>query len=89
MILKADKMHILFGKTSGHKCKECNHLIKKTYDKTYNKCECYGTSSSKSTDWKVSSVACGLFNKEYNGKKAVNIRIEEPMKQIKGQISFL
>lgn len=88
MILKIDKMHILFGVTKDHICKECSNLEKHTYDKTYNKCACYGLSASQSTDWKVSNQACGLFNQNYTGRRVVEIRIQDPEKQIEGQTSL-
>lgn len=90
MLLKIDKMHYLFGISEGNKCKNCNNLEKRTWDKTYNKCSCYGISSCISTDWKISNVACGLFNKQYNGKKAVKITINNDIvKPIEGQISMI
>lgn len=88
MILKIDKMHRLFGVTQGHICKECSNLSKHRYDKIYNKCNCYGVSASQSTDWKVSNQACGLFNRNYMGRRAVEIRINEDKKSIKGQMSL-
>ena len=60
---KIDAMHKRFG-TSNHLCKECNHLLKHTHQRTYYKCKAYGCSRSTATDWKVSNVACGLFGRE-------------------------
>lgn len=90
MLLKIDKMYYLFGISKGDKCKYCSNLEKHTWDKTYNKCSCYGISACSSTDWKISNEACGLFNKQYNGTKAVKIRVNNDIcKPIDGQISML
>ena len=59
---KIDAMHERFG-TSNHLCKGCCHLVKHTHQYVYYKCRAYGLSASEATDWKLSSVACGLYNK--------------------------
>lgn len=61
--MKVAAMHMRFG-TSNHLCKDCNHLLKRTYQRTFYKCKAYGCSKSETTDWKMSSVACGLYGKE-------------------------
>ena len=71
MIRKIDLMHLKFGVCEGHKCGECSNLVKRFYDKTYYKCRCYGLSMSEATDWAKRNVACGLFNKEYDGAKGI------------------
>lgn len=63
---KGDLMRQEFGYSNGT-CRDCKHLLKSTYDKTYYKCAVYGSSRSESTDWKLSESACGLKDesKEY------------------------
>jgi hypothetical protein len=45
-------------------CKDCPHLVKQRYNKTYYKCLAYGDSSSTATDWRIHYIACGLKTKE-------------------------
>lgn len=70
---KIEKMHYLFGKIEGHKCKECSRLIcvPGLNGKRFYKCLNYGQSNTESTDWRLSYTACGLLNKEIE-KTAVN-----------------
>lgn len=80
-ILKIDKMHKLFGK-SEHICKECKHFKKidtagVMSRKSVQKCECYGITHSESSDWAQKWQACGLFDKPYNGKLIIDVRIPE------------
>lgn len=59
---KIDAMHKRFG-TYSALCKECDHLIGIEYhDKHYYKCELYGNRCSEATDWRLSYIACGMFN---------------------------
>ena len=67
MLTKAEKIEImyrLFGKCEGRLCRDCSHVVKNEMGRTYNKCECYGLSSSEATDFPMRVTACGLFNKE-------------------------
>lgn len=59
---KIDAMHERFGMSS-HLCKDCCHLMRHTRQRNYYKCKAYGLSAAESTDWKISSVACGLYGK--------------------------
>lgn len=88
-IIKIDKMHLLFGKYKGHKCKECNRLICEIdwNRRRYHKCLNYGRSNAESTDWRLSYDACGMFNKEID-KPAIRINIPEPQKQLENQVSI-
>lgn len=88
-------MHDTFGKKEGHKCKECSNLYRCNYrSMKLKKCTCYGLTHSSATDWNLSFVACGLFNKDYNGKKVIEMVIHQRRKpndiiveQIEGQVS--
>lgn len=72
-------------------CKECNHLLVFEYhDRTYRKCDVYGLSHSRATDWAGRWLACGMFNKEYDGKPVYKVRFTERPEevQIEGQIGL-
>lgn len=62
---KIDAMHSLFGKSPGKRCKDCPHLFRRTYDRSYYKCEVYGDSCSFATDWAQSWEACGLIDGDH------------------------
>ena len=88
---KIEKMHLLFGKLEGHKCKECNRLV---YDINWNgkkfyKCENYGISNAESTDWRLSYEACGMMNKVVD-KPVVKMRIPkvEEKPKMEGEITL-
>lgn len=88
-------MHDIFGKHSCkdlRKCKECSNLIKKQYSKNYYKCLVYGDTNSTATDWRLSYVACGQFNKEYKGNKIIDILKHSPKAKesfnVKGQLTL-
>lgn len=90
MMRKLELMHYLFGIADGHKCKECSNLHGGTNN--YRKCEVYGISASEATDWALSWTACGMLNKEHNGRPIVEMvkhrkRYVEEM-QIDGQQSL-
>lgn len=56
-------MHKRYGTMYGESCKGCAHLISGDYhDKRYHKCELYGLSHSVSSDWRLSWMACGMFD---------------------------
>lgn len=63
-IRKIEAMYHYFGCGTGH-CADCEHLIRKVYDRTYYKCEVYGDSNSEATDWRKSWPACGLIGRTY------------------------
>ncbi len=89
---KIDLMYKLFGYGDGL-CKECNHYKKLRYhDKNYRKCEVYGVTNSKATDWRGTNPACGLFpDKPYKGDREIVYTTEKRTKeeeQIPGQMSL-
>lgn len=61
---KIEVMYRHFGKTEGKICRNCSHVVKNDRSRTYNKCGCYGLSSSEATDFPMMFTACGLFNKD-------------------------
>jgi hypothetical protein len=42
-------------------CKNCVHLHRKSYSKTYLKCALASNSNSPATDWRAGWVACGRY----------------------------
>ena len=88
-----DCMHKLFSVDEKHRCKECINLRRLyTKSKRYYKCICYGISGSEATDWRQKWVACGLYNKDYDGVPVIEIKkhMLRPKQdtQIEGQISL-
>lgn len=83
-------MHEKFGTTPGKQCGDCKNLIEKRMNRKYFKCLAYGNSGGSSTDWAKKYPACGLFNKDYNGRKVVEcVRPEKKQEEpIPGQIKF-
>ena len=45
----------------GAVCGTCVHLRRRTYVKTYFKCERYGVTRGAATDWRARWRACGLW----------------------------
>lgn len=86
-------MHKLFSVDEKHRCKECINLRLYTKSKRYYKCICYGISGSEATDWRQKWIACGLYNKEYDGVSVIEIKKYMPKQkknvQIEGQMSLL
>lgn len=60
-------MHLVFGKNENEKCKNCIHLIRKRFAKTYYKCELRNNvdKCSPESDHRFNWFACGKFD---NGK---------------------
>ena len=85
-------MHKLFGIDEKHICKTCKNLITAKMNRSYNKCICYGKSCSEATDWRQKWIACGLYNKDYDGVPVIEIKkhMPRPKKdtQIEGQTSL-
>lgn len=74
---KIDLMHKFFGICEGHTCGECSNLVEGTYrSKLLRKCKVYGLTHSAASDWAKRYLACGMFNKEYNGRP--NIELVKP-----------
>ena len=60
---KINAMHKQFGLCWGKYCRECDHFISGEWrGKQYHKCKLYGMSHSEATDWRLSWMACGMFN---------------------------
>jgi hypothetical protein len=59
-------LHITYGKLEGEKCKNCAHLVRKSFSKVYYKCELRNNvdKCSPKSDHKVNWTACGKFKKE-------------------------
>lgn len=93
-ISKIDWMHWRFGVTHGHKCVECDHFSYGRYhDTILKKCEVYGRTHSEATDWKNSCLACGLFNKPYDGIEQIEFVKrqawdKQDVEQIDGQMTL-
>lgn len=68
---KNELMYAMFGVREGERCGDCSNLVERMYDKKYFKCRHYSLSSSEASDWRKKWSACGLFNKEYDGRKGV------------------
>lgn len=86
---KIELMHELFGKIESHRCKECIHMPHRNEKNCYQKCEVYGNTNSESSDWAKSYIACGMFNKEYNGNPVIKMRTKEKRNiVIDGQMSI-
>ena len=89
---KISRMYKYFGKSgSGKKCKDCSNLMRvERGNHRVSKCMVYGDSHSESTDWKRSHLACGMFDKDYDGRPI--IRVYEPKtvkgEQIEGQMTL-
>lgn len=91
---KIDLMHKLFGEISSRKCKDCQHLCSYTANRKWYKCEVYGESSSKATDWRLKWTACGMIDiAEYKSIQIVkqvrllNWKPKEDM-QVEGQTNL-
>ena len=65
-VKKLAAMHSRFGAYSGI-CKDCIHLRRVVpTSRVCYKCELYGNTSSEATDWRLSWLACGQYNKPVN-----------------------
>ena len=89
-VSKIELMYELFGRSDSETvCAECKHFRRMNHhDKTYRKCEVYGITTSESSDWRSGYVACGLFNKDFDGDKPVMGLAHNLDDQIPGQMSI-
>lgn len=92
-VRKIDLMHHCFGMHGGKRCKECFNLECRKIGRRYYKCRIYGSSNCESTDWRLSYKACGMFNREWNGGRIVELvrsgeLFDSEDGPIDGQISF-
>ena len=90
MIKKIDQMHALFGLDERHKCGECSNFVCRWYrSKILKKCRAYGLTHSQASDWAKRWTACGLFNLEYTGRKAIELTGRENLTvPLEGQIGL-
>lgn len=98
MMRKIELMHHLFGVLPDCRCEDCNHLIKGLYNTQFlRKCTVYGATHSEASDWRKKWVACGLYNKDWNGGEIIRVsKMFQAMQRkideagpLDGQISFL
>lgn len=87
---KIDLMHSIFGELPDKKCKDCSNLVSYHASRKWYKCVCYGETSSVASDWKISNVACGLFNREYVGNRIIKLvkRDSSTEMQMEGQVNI-
>lgn len=61
--LRLQAMHRRFGTCGVLRCRDCCHLIGgEWHGKRYYKCKIYGLSHSEASDWRLSWMACGMYN---------------------------
>ena len=91
---KIDAMHLFFGVLPDYRCEDCDNLIQGDYHGMHlRKCTVYGATHSEATDWRKKYIACGLYNKEYNGRPIIELlngasRKVDTEQPIKGQIQM-
>ena len=68
---KLDLMHRQFGKCHGHTCGECSNFTGSPG--SYKKCKVYGISKSEASDWAKRWLACGMFNKPWDGNPIIRL----------------
>lgn len=91
---KINAMHKRFGICWGQHCKDCDHLISgEWHDRRYHKCELYGLSHSEASDWRLSWMACGMFNRPmeielFNPVMNTLSRKRGPEPQLEGQVDI-
>ena len=85
---KIDKMYEMFGVSHEHKCKDCKHFHGGANE--FKKCSVYGRTASEASDWAQSWVACGLFDKDWNGDIPIirTLTNEVEDEQIEGQMNI-
>ena len=93
---KIQLMHQMFGWNKKELCRDCRHFDRwRVGDKiVIRKCDVYGVTASKASDWCASYPACGLFNQDYVGRKIIDFVKHERAKDIdneplEGQIDIL
>ena len=68
------RMQEMYGKTAGHKCRECGHLLCNKYgERRYYKCELWRVTHCISTDIRLSDDACGMFADSCDDEAGVTI----------------
>lgn len=73
-IRKIDLMHREFGFSPGNKCRTCDNFSRERYhDYKHSKCAIYGDTRSEASDWSGRYDACGMYNKEYDGRPIIEL----------------
>ena len=85
---KIQRMHKNYGRIS-RLCRDCMHCACYVYEcANHYKCEAYGVTHSDETDWDITYSACGLFNREHQGKPLAGDDELTPDGVIKGQVTM-
>lgn len=67
-------MHDRYGVLPDKRCEDCDNLLKGDYHGLrLRKCTVYGATHSEATDWRKKYVACGMYNKQYDGTPIIEI----------------
>ena len=89
---KISRMYKYFGKSeSDKKCKDCSNLIRvECGNRRVSKCLVYGITCSEASDWKRSHLACGMFDKDYDGRPIIRVYEQKTVQdeQIEGQMTL-
>ena len=89
---KINRMYKYFGKSgSDKKCKDCSNLIRvECGNRRVSKCLVYGITHSEASDWKRSHLACGMFDKDYDGRPIIRVYEQKTVQdeQIEGQMTL-
>ena len=56
-------MQEMYGENKAHKCRDCVHLVKRRFSKTYYKCALWSVSASAASDIRIGQNACNKFEK--------------------------
>ena len=73
---KHELMYEMFGRTAGKTCRDCENCgLHEVGNRTVYKCEVYGVTWSAATDWAIGKEACGMFDKQWDGKPIVRLRM--------------
>lgn len=95
MIRKIEAMHRQFGVLPDKRCEDCSNLIKGRYRGMFlRKCIVYGATHSEASDWRKKYIACGMYDKEWNGTEIIRTLrrggIPKPSEQpLDGQVDLL
>ena len=90
MLKKIDRMHELFGKDENHLCRECSNFERwQMSGSRVSKCRVYGVTNSEASDWAGRNTACGMFDRDYMGRKIIEVRASDDVViPLPGQQSF-
>ena len=88
---KIEAMLSMFGILPDKRCEDCTNLIQGEYhDRNLRKCTVYGATHSEASDWRKRYVACGMFDRRWNGRPIIetNRRMYVPTEPCEGQIKM-